>query len=64
MFEYINGIVTDGLSAFTPVIRQNKAIYFSETEDPLPTRPTFYLKSNVTYKSGTGTSSDPIILGD
>ena len=62
--EYINGIVTDGLSAFTPVIRQNKAIYFSETEDPLPTRPTFYLKSNVTYKSGTGTSSDPIILGD
>ena len=62
--EYINGIVTDGLSAFTPVIRQNKAIYFSGTEDPLPTRPTFYLKSNVTYKSGTGTSSDPIILGD
>ena len=26
--------------------------------------PTFYLKPNVTYKSGTGTSSDPIILGD
>jgi len=27
-------------------------------------RPTFYLNSDVTYKSGTGTSSDPIIIGD
>lgn len=26
--------------------------------------PTFYLKPNVAYKSGTGTSSDPIIIGD
>ena len=26
--------------------------------------PTFFLNSDVTYKSGTGTSSDPIIIGD
>lgn len=26
--------------------------------------PTFYLKPNVAYESGTGTSSDPIIIGD
>ncbi len=25
---------------------------------------TFYLKPNVAYESGTGTSSDPIIIGD
>ena len=28
------------------------------------TRPTFYLVNNVQYKSGSGTKTDPIILGD
>ena len=33
--------------------------YYAETFAYLETRPTFYLKSDVTYISGTGTQSDP-----
>ena len=33
--------------------------YYAETFAYLETRPTFYLKSDVTYVSGTGTESDP-----
>lgn len=31
--------------------------------DHLPLRPSFYLLSSVTYLSGSGTQSDPIIIG-
>lgn len=67
--EYLFGFLTDGLSTYMPLERLDKTINMDESvggpeEIFLPTRPTFYLNSNVTYKSGIGTISDPIILGD
>ena len=67
--EYLFGFLTDGLSTYMPLERLDKAINMDESvsgpeEIFLPTRPAFYLNSGVTYKSGSGTKNDPIILGD
>ena len=35
----------------------------SNYSDTYNIRPCFYLNSNVTYLSGSGTSTDPILLG-
>ena len=39
-------------------------IYSQGAKTDINVRPVFYLNSDVIYKFGTGTSSDPIILGD
>ena len=50
----------DGSSTFCIVT--NGHINECSTSDGITVRPTFYLNSDVAYKSGTGTMSDPILI--
>ena len=67
MYMGVNeNVITDFKSSCNRIIIGSAGdLYFASTyADIAAIRPTFYLNSDVTYKSGTGTKTDPIILGD